>query len=338
MKYLTLRHTSQSAVSLPVIGFGAMGISEFYGATDDEQAREALAYALDHGVTHFDTADCYQFGDNERWLGQALSGTPRGSYLVASKAGIVRDRHDPAARGICIDANYIQRQLEQSLANLNTDYLDLFYIHRLPPQATESELTALAGRLAELKAQGMVRAIGLSEPRLSWLQFIHQRCPVSVVQSEFSLLERTVERNGVLDWCREQQIAFVAYSPLCRGLLTEGFQLPSDSADFRRALPRFSPHNLEHNQALAAQLAAVARRHGMTLPALAIAWLIGQGVAVIPGMRKAQRVEEALSALACNLTPQMLEELEALLSAHPVQGLRYAPQAMRAFGFDSERG
>lgn len=334
MQYLSLHHTSGKNILLPQIGFGAMGISEFYGSTDTGQAQDAVMYALAHGVTHFDTADCYQFGDNERWLGNTLSGIPRTSYLLASKGGIVRDRDNPATRGICIEPDYIQRQLEQSLENLKTDHLDIYYIHRLPPEATSTQLLAMAERLAALKAQGMVRAVGLSEPRLSWLQLVHESCPVSIVQSEYSLLERGVERSGVLDWCREQQISFVAYSPLCRGLLTENFQLSGDSTDLRSALPRFNAENLPRNQKLTASLANIAHDKGMTLSQLAVAWLIAQGVAVIPGMRKVQRVKEALSALSYTLSPQTLSALEAVLRAQPVSGQRYSAQSMSAFGFD----
>ena len=337
MKYRHFNQAEATPRDISCIGFGAMGISEFYGPSEESLAREAIQTAIARGINHFDTADGYGYGDNERFLGSALDlsdTAKRQSVIVASKAGILRDRQDPSVRGISIEPSYLEGKLRESLANLGTDYLDIFYIHRLPPNATSEQLHTLARFLNEVLESGRARAIGLSEPRLDQLSLIDAVCPVHYVQSEYSMIERGVERSGVLEFCRSNGISFVAYSPLCRGLLTDSFDATQlASGDFRATLPRFAGENLEHNLRMIADLKAIAASLKTSLAALSVSWLLHQDVLVIPGMRRSERVTDAMKALDLPLGAERLAEIGEVLKRE-VKGTRYAPAAMQAYGFE----
>lgn len=322
---------------IPVIGFGAMGISEFYGVTDKKAAQDAIVTALNYGVNHFDTADGYAFGDNEIFLGKVLNLDDVGNrkkLIIASKAGIKRDRNDPTVRGICIEPEYLKKQLNRSLKNLCTSYLDIFYIHRLPPEASDSELETLALFLRDIKEKGLSRSIGLSEPSLEQLKKIHKISPVSFVQSEYNLLERGIEKTGVLEFCRSNNINFVAYSPLCRGLLTQQLDVSRlESGDFRSSLPKFMGDNYEANIKIINKLKIFAQSRNVSLSCLALAWLREQNVLVIPGMRKPERVLDALSSLQCDLTSSDLNILDEIAFVGATAGTRYSESAMKTYGF-----
>ena len=330
-------HATNFEKDIPVLGFGAMGISEFYGITNEDLATKTVQLALKNGITHFDTADCYSFGDNEVFLNKSLNLTDlevRSKLIIASKAGIVRDRNDVTVRGINIEPKYLKNQLSRSLNNLGTDYLDIFYIHRLPPESTEYQLEILAEFLQSIKNDGLAKSIGLSEPTLEQLKKIHSICPISFLQSEYSLLERGMEQNGILDFCRANSIIFVAYSPLCRGLLTDGFDPQSlDQSDFRKSLPKFTGENYETNSNIITQLKIFANERNVSLSTLALAWLIAQNVIAIPGMRKTERVNEALPALDFKLSKEDLGILNSIAYVGATKGMRYSPAAMQAYGF-----
>lgn len=338
MKKRQVRYGKNFAHNMPVIGFGAMGISEFYGETDEKESSRALKFAIQNGINHFDTADVYAHGENEIFLGNALNvgdHETRKTLIIASKAGILRDKNVQSVRGICIEPEYLRGQLLKSLTNLNTNYLDIFYIHRLPPTASDQELSALANFLLESKDKGLIKSIGLSEPRLDQLQKIHSECQVSFVQSEYSILERTVEKNGVLDFCKKEAINFVAYSPLCRGMLTDEFSPAQlESNDFRLTLPKFTGENYDSNVMIVNKLKEIATKKNISLSALAIAWLIAQGVIVIPGMRKSTRVLDAITALEVNLTQDDLEDINGFAYIGATKGARYTPAAMQTYGFE----
>lgn len=323
---------------LPLLGFGAMGISEFYGKTDEKLAYETINMALKHNISHFDTADGYDFGNNERFLKKALNLTKtdnRQNLIIASKAGIMRDQSDPTVRGICIKPDYLRNQLYKSLNNLGTDYLDIFYIHRLPPEATEGELNDLSNFLLSIKKEKVVKFVGLSEPKLNQLKNIHHHCPIDFVQSEYSLLERVVEKNGILTFCRNSNINFVAYSPLCRGMLTDTFDPATlDKTDFRLTLPKFTGENYIKNTAIVNQLKKIAKTKNISLSCLAIAWLVHQNVIAIPGMRKASRVIDAIAALDISLSPNDLKNIDDIAFIGASQGTRYSLAAMDAYGFE----
>lgn len=337
MKTQKVAHASNFEHDIPVIGFGAMGISEFYGTTDEKAARNAIKTALDYGMNHIDTADGYAFGDNEIFLGKVLNLMDienRKKLIIASKAGIKRDRNDPTVRGVCIEPEYLRKQLERSLKNLGTSYLDIFYIHRLPPDASERELETLALFLLDIKVKGLAKSIGLSEPSLDQLKKIHMICPISFVQSEYNLLERGIEKTGILNFCRTNIINFVAYSPLCRGLLTEQFNVSQlDSADFRASLPKFTGENYESNTNIVNKLKAFADNRKISLSCLALAWLRAQNVLVIPGMRKPERVLDALASLQFELTTNDLAMIDEIAYVGATMGTRYTEGAMKAYGF-----
>lgn len=337
MKYSIFNQTTGASTEISRIGFGAMGISEFYGPSDEPLACETVRAAIRQGINHFDTADGYGFGDNERFLGRALElsdSKKRQSVIVASKAGILRDRLDPSIRGISIEPAYLDGKLRESLHNLDTDHLDIFYIHRLPPQATTAELQTLAGFLCDVLQSGRAHSIGLSEPRTDQLSVIHAVCPVHYVQSEYSLLERVVERNGVLDFCRHNGIGFVSYSPLCRGLLTDSFDAAKlASGDFRTTLPRFSGENFGHNLHIISELKSIAASLNVSLAALAVSWLLHRDVLTIPGMRRPERVEDAVKAVDLTMTSGTLDHIGTILKQE-IKGTRYAPAAMAAYGFE----
>lgn len=339
MKYIQLHHTNLKK-EISVIGFGAMGISEFYGSTDFTAAKDTINLALTSGINHFDTADGYGYGDNERALGNFLeldNPEKRNQLVISTKAGILRDKEDPSIRGISIDPEYIKKQIQQSLINLKTEYLDIFYIHRLPPNATEGELYKLGEALLELKQAGIIKAIGLSEPRLEQLQILHKLCSISVIQSEYNLLERFVEHNGTLDFCQKNNILFVAYSPLCRGLLTDSFNPENlDDGDFRSTLPKFQGENFNFNSKIILKLKEISMSLDVELSTLAIGWLLKQGVAVIPGMRKPERLKPILDGLDVVLSENILEKIDVIAAYNSTKGLRYTEAAMNAYGFDMD--
>ncbi|WP_181367022.1 aldo/keto reductase [Enterobacter sp. CGMCC 5087] len=338
MKSTKINHANHFDLDMPLIGFGAMGISEFYGSTDRQESMNAISNALNNGIIHFDTADGYAYGDNEKFLGDILclsDSITRRNLIIASKAGILRDKNDPSVRGICIEEKYLREQLHKSLDNLKTDYLDIFYIHRLPPAASDDSLSSLSNFLLDIKKEGLVKSIGLSEPKLIQLNKIHSKCPVSFVQSEYSLLERGVEHNGIIDYCKDEEIKFVAYSPLCRGLLTDSFKFESlDDSDFRRSLPKFSDENISHNISIVMKIKELADLKRGTVSALSIAWLLSQGVLVIPGMRKSQRVNDVLTSLDIELTKDDLSFIDEIAHIGSAKGTRYASAAMEAYGFE----
>lgn len=338
MKTQKVAHAPHFKHEIPVIGFGAMGISEFYGNTDEMSACDAIKTAIDHSINHFDTADIYAFGDNEIFLGKTLNLEKPGireKLIIASKAGIVRDKNNPSARNTCIKPEYLKGQLEQSLKNLGTSYLDIFYIHRFPLEASDQELVTLAKFLLEIKEQLLLtRSIGLSEPSLEQLKIIHAICPISFVQSEYNLLERGVEKSGVLDFCKANGICFVAYSPLCRGLLTDQFDFNKlDMGDFRKVLPKFSGNNYKENANLINQLKAFAVSKEVSLSCLGLAWLRAQNIIMIPGMRKSERVLDAVSSLQFELSQTDLSKIDKIAYIGATKGNRYTDEAMKAYGF-----
>lgn len=337
MKLIKVKNDEIKNIS--VIGFGAMGISEFYGATDDEQAKIALTTAVECGINHFDTADCYNFGENEKFLGKffdfANNTELRKKIVIASKAGIVRDRDDQFVRGVSIEPEYLRKQLLKSIENLKVDYLDIFYIHRLPADATQEELEFLAEFLNKIKQEGLVKSVGVSEPSLHQLKTLHDICSINFVQSEYNLITRFVERNGILEYCRSNDILFVAYSPLCRGLLSDSFDINQlESSDFRLYLPRFSGENYEYNKHIIHKLREFAASKQVSLSSLAIAWLLKQNVLVIPGMRKKERVLDIMKSLNIELTNDELKTIDLIAPDGVTKGSRYSAAVMAGFKLD----
>ncbi|MFJ4837219.1 aldo/keto reductase [Streptomyces sp. NPDC088746] len=308
-----------------VQGLGCMGISEFYGTTDEPAARDTLEAALQAGVTLFDTADIYGSGANETFLAPFV-GAHRDEITLATKFAIERRDDDPHYRGVRNDPAYIRQAVEASLRRLGTDVIDLYYMHRRDPLVPFAESV---GAMAELVEQGKVKQLGLSEVTGDELREAHAVHPIAALQSEWSLFSRDVERSAV-PAAVELGVTLVPYSPLGRGFLTGAF---ADAAkdlgedDFRKHQPRFTGENAKTNAALLEPVHKIAAAHGVTAAQVALAWVQqraqvhGLTVVPIPGTRKRSRLLENVAATRLTLTQQELELLEPI--AGQVAGDRY---------------
>jgi len=316
-----------SGLAVSALGLGCMGMSEFYGATDDAQSLATLERALELGVTLYDTADMYGSGHNEQLLGGFLK-SRRERVVVATKFGIVRT---PGSYERTIDTSpaYVARACEASLKRLGLDTIDLYYAHRLSPAVPVEDTV---GAMAELVRAGKVRALGLSEVSAATLARAHAVHPIAAVQSEYSLWTRDPEAE-ILPACRRLGIAFVAYSPLGRGLLTGaiGKDTALAETDFRRLSPRFQGDNLEANLRLVEAVKALAADLGHTPGQVALAWLLarGQEVIPIPGTKRVKYLEENVAAAAILLAAADLARLEAALPPGAAAGERYPPAGMK---------
>ncbi|MFC5802265.1 aldo/keto reductase [Streptomyces formicae] len=312
------------APEVGVQGLGCMGMSEFYGATDEDAARDTLEAALAAGVTLFDTADVYGRGANEEFLRPFVT-AHRDEITLATKFAIVRT-DDPQYRGIRNDPAYIRESVEGSLRRLGVDVIDLYYMHRRDPAVPLAESV---GAMAELVAAGKVRHLGLSEVTGAELREAHAVHPIAALQSEWSLFSRGVERSAV-PAAAELGVAVVPYSPLGRGFLTGAFadaerELPAD--DFRRYQPRMVGEAAVANTALLEPVKKLAASHGATPAQIALAWVQqraavhGLTVVPIPGTRKRSRLEENVAATRISLSEEELALLEPI--AGRVVGGRY---------------
>ncbi|MEU5920856.1 aldo/keto reductase [Streptomyces sp. NPDC047141] len=328
----TVRLGGQDGPETGVQGFGSMGISEFYGGTDEAAARDTLEAALEAGVTLIDTADVYGSGANEEFLAPFLA-AHRDEVTLATKFAIERRADDPAHRGVRNDPAYIRKAVEGSLRRLGIDTIDLYYMHRRDPEVPFAESV---GAMAELVQQGKVRYLGLSEVTGPELREAHAVHPITALQSEWSLFSRDVERSAV-GAAAELGVAFVPYSPLGRGFLTGAF---ADAAkelsggDFRQSQPRFTGENAERNAALLDPVRKIAAAHGATPAQIALAWVQqraavhGLTVVPIPGTRKRARLLENAAATRITLTDAELAALEPI--AGLVAGDRYPDMSSTA--------
>ncbi|MEU3687544.1 aldo/keto reductase [Streptomyces narbonensis] len=321
----TVRLGGQDGPEIGVQGFGAMGISEFYGDTDEAAARDTLDAALEAGVTLIDTADIYGSGANEEFLAPFVA-AHRDEITLATKFAIERRADDPSYRAVRNDPAYIKRAAEESLRRLGVETLDLYYMHRRDPGIPFAESV---GAMAELVQEGKVRFLGLSEVTGPELREAHAVHPIAALQSEWSLFSRDVERSAV-GAAAELGVTFVPYSPLGRGFLTGAFADAGkelSGGDFRQYQPRFTGENAERNAALLDPVRKIAAAHGATPAQIALAWVQqrsavhGLTVVPIPGTRKRSRLEENAAATRIVLTAAELAELEPI--AGLVAGDRY---------------
>lgn len=301
------------------IGLGAMGMSAYYGASDEAESIATLRHAVDIGVTFIDTAEAYGPFENEKLIGRALK-VRRDEVILATKASAETD-DDGTIHGRNGTPEYIRKAVHRSLKHLGTDHIDLYYLHRVDPNVPIEESV---GAMAELVAEGKIRHIGLSEASAATIRRAHAVHPLAAVQSEFSLFARDVLHNDELATMRELGIGLVAFSPLGRGVLTDSVTSLDDldADDARRTLPRFQPEAFAANRRLVERVAAIARRHGATLAQVALAWIIAEGAVPIPGMRRRSRVDENVGAAGVVLSNAERLELAEAMPAREIVGTR----------------
>jgi aryl-alcohol dehydrogenase-like predicted oxidoreductase len=318
MKQRKLRDLTVSA-----IGLGCMGMSEFYGPSNDDESIATINRALDIGVTFLDTADMYGSGHNEQLVGKAIAGR-RDEVQLATKFAI---RRENGSRSIDNRPEWIREACEASLRRLGVERIDLYYMHRRSPDVPIEESV---GAMAELVEQGKVAHIGLSEVNAETLRAANAIHPITALQSEWSLFTRDLEQE-IVPTARELGIGIVPYSPLGRGELTGALEITAED-DLRRAdyFPRFSPENRDRNLRLVERFKEIAAALGRTPAQLALAWLLHQGddIAPIPGTRRVERIEENAAAADVELTDEQMREIDELFPAGVTAGDRYADMSV----------
>jgi aryl-alcohol dehydrogenase-like predicted oxidoreductase len=318
------RKLSNSGIDVSAIGLGCMGMSEFYGQSDDSESIATLEHSLDIGVNFWDTADMYGTGANERLLAKVLK-TRRNDVVLATKFGNMRGEGGTFL-GVNGRPDYVRSACDASLQRLGIERIDLYYQHRVDPNVPIEETV---GAMADLVREGKVRALGLSEASVATIRRAVKVHPIAALQTEYSLWTRDVEEE-ILPTCRELGITFVAYSPLGRGFLTGQFRSEKDLAadDWRRFNPRFQGENLEANQALADGIRVLAQKKGCTPAQFALAWLLSQGgdIVPIPGTRKRSRLDENAAAVGIALSDEEKRAVDELLPK--AAGTRYPEASM----------
>jgi aryl-alcohol dehydrogenase-like predicted oxidoreductase len=320
------RRLGPNGPEVSAIGLGCMGMSDFYGAHDEQESITVIHHALDRGVTFLDTADMYGVGRNEQLVGKAIAGR-RDEVFLATKFGNVRGP-DGEFLGVRGDPDYVRGACEASLQRLGVETIDLYYQHRVDQHVPIEDTV---GEMARLKGEGKIRFLGLSEAAPRTIRAAHATAPITAVQTELSLWSRDAEAD-VLPTVRELGIGYVAYSPLGRGFLTGQFKSPADFADddFRKNHPRFNGANFDKNVALVGEVEAMARDKGCTAAQLALAWVLSQGddVVPIPGTRHINYLDDNIGALEVKLSEADLKRLDEILPPGAAAGERYHAQGM----------
>ena len=328
------RRLGKSNLEVSAIGLGCMGMSFSYGPPKDKQEMiSLLRAAVERGITFFDTAEVYGPFTNEELVGEALAPF-RERVVIATKFGFDLSGSDnrPGAAGVNSRPEHIKQAVEGSLKRLQVETIDLLYQHRVDPNVPIEDV---AGAVKELIQQGKVKHFGMSEAGAKTIRRAHAVQPVTALQSEYSLWTRTPEEE-VIPTLEELGIGFVPFSPLGKGFLTGKIDENAkfDSSDFRSTLPRFTPEALKTNQALIHLLGNIAKQKEATPAQIALAWLLAQKpwMVPIPGTTKLHRLEENICAVAIDLTPDDLREIDSAASKIPVQGARYPEKLEKMTG------
>ena len=323
-----LRKTTlgSQGLEVPLIGLGCMGMTQIggadiYGKADETEAIATIHHSLELGGNFLDTADLYGPLANERLVAKAIKSN-RDQYIIATKFGFEIDDNEQLTWQFNGKPDYVKKAAERSLKNLGTDYIDLYYLHRLDPNTPIEETV---GAMADLVKEGKIRYIGLSEVSSATIKRAHAVHPLTAVQTEYSLFERDVEEAGITDTLREMGIGFIAYSPLGRGFITGEITSPDDfpADDFRQSIPRFQGEQFYKNLDLVNAIKKLASEKNITPSQLALAWTIAQGAVPIPGTKRRKYVEENIAAASITLSADELARLEAIVPLGTSTGARY---------------
>ncbi len=315
----------------PNIGLGCMGMTQIagadvYGKADETESIKTIHRSLELGGNFLDTADLYGPLLNERLVAKAIKGS-RDKYIIATKFGFEIDDNEQLTWNFNGKKDYVRKAVERSLKNLGTDFIDLYYLHRLDPNTPIEETV---GAMSDLVKEGKIGYIGLSEVSSATIRKAHEVHPLTAIQTEYSLFERTAEEEGIIDTLNELGIGFVAYSPLGRGFISGDIKTPEDfpSDDFRRSIPRFQGEQFYKNLELVDAIKKLADEKQITPSQIAIAWVIAKGHLPIPGTKRVKYVEQNIAAAGIQLSREEIEKLEAIIPLGTKTGDRYNEAGM----------
>lgn len=329
MKYRLLGNNKLKVSS---IGLGCMSVSPFYGVPDENESIRTIHEAVEMGINFLDTSDLYGFGHSETLVGKAIK-PMRDKVILATKGGLVLDKSNekPVPKGVNTTPKYIRNALEKSMERLGTDYIDLYYLHRIDPITPIEETMK---ELVKLINEGKIRHIGLSEATTEQIKEAHSIYPITALQSEYSLWFRDIEKE-MLPLCRELGIGFVPFSPLGRGFLTGKIKSVESlkEYDFRKGLPRFSEENINKNYYIICKLEEIAKEKHCTVSQISLAWLLSKGddIVPIPGISKLSHLKENITATNVVLTQSDIDRLDNICPEGSIMGGQFPDGAVKVF-------